>query len=72
MIGEVTPAVKARSARREREALHDGPASRANAHALSASGCTISAIAAAFSFVAVPSRTRPTMPWRMAASRKKF
>ena len=39
------------------------PASRANDQAVAASGRTISALAGAYSLVAVPSRTRPTMPW---------
>src|SRR6185437_8981027 len=48
------------------------PASRANSHALSASGRIISALAGANSLVAVPSRTRPMMPCKMAAMRKKL
>ena len=48
------------------------PACRANSHALSASGRIISALAGANSLVAVPSRTRPMMPCKMAAMRKKL
>ena len=51
------------AAERKGKALrHCAPASRANSQALMASGRTSGAIAAAFSLVAVPSRTRPTMP----------
>ena len=58
---------------RARQALaHGAPASRANAQAFSASGRTSGAMAAALALVAVPSRTRPTMPCRMAARRKKL
>ena len=49
-----------------------GPAFTAQSHAAAASGRTSAAIAAAFSFEAVPSRTRPTMPCRIAARRKKL
>src|ERR1700722_11229336 len=48
------------------------PASLANSQALSASGRIISALAGANSDVAVPSRTRPIMPCKMAAMRKKL
>src|SRR5262249_54809749 len=62
---------RATAAQCKREALaHRAPASRAYCQALTASGRTSGAIAAAVSLVAVPSRTRPTMPCRMAASRK--
>jgi len=44
----------------------------AKPQALSASGRIISALAGANSLVAVPSRTRPMMPCRMAAMRKKL
>ena len=47
-------------------------ACRANSHALVASGRIISALAGANSDVAVPSRTRPIMPCKMAAMRKKL
>src|SRR4051794_1799533 len=64
---------RAATAERKSEALaHRAPASRANSHAFSASGRTSGAIALASSLVAVPSRARPTMPCRMAASRKKL
>jgi len=48
------------------------PAACANSQALAASGCTICARAGAFALAAVPSRTRPMMPCRIAASRKKL
>src|SRR5690606_10168024 len=48
------------------------PARRAKRIAVSASGRTASARAAACWFAAVPSRTRPTMPCTIAASRKKL
>src|SRR4029453_5362288 len=51
---------------------HRAPASRANSQALTASGRTSGAMAAPVSLVAVPSRTRPTMPWKIAARRKKL
>ena len=63
---------RAAAAEREREALHQAPAARANDHAVAASGRTIRARAAACSLVAVPSRTRPAMPCRIAAMRKKL
>src|SRR5262249_12759341 len=47
-------------------------ASRATSRVLPASGRASGAMAAAFSLVAVPSRTRPTMPWKIAARRKKL
>src|SRR5262249_58509262 len=56
----------ARAAAAERKAetpRHSAPASRANSQALTASGRTSGAMAAAVSLGAVPSRTRPTMPW---------
>ncbi len=48
------------------------PARSAKYHARCASGRTASAFDAAFALAAVPSRTRPTMPWRMPAMRKKL
>ena len=64
---------RAAAAKREREALrHRAPASRAKSQAVAASGRTSGAMAAAVSLVAVPSRTRPTMPCRIAARRKKL
>ena len=45
---------------------------RANSQAFSANGRIISALAGANSLVAVPSRTRPMMPCKMAAIRKKL
>ena len=62
----------AAAAEREREGFFHAPACSANSHALAASGRTISAFAAANALVAVPSRTRPTMPCRIAARRKKL
>src|SRR4029077_15341468 len=56
---------RAAAAKRQRKRLH-APPGRANPQALAASGRTISALAAAKALVAVPSRTRPTMPWRIA------
>src|SRR5262249_44047845 len=71
--GEVGAAARAAGPEREGEApAHNAPASRANAQARAASGRTSGAMAAAFALVAVPSRTRPTMPCRMAARRKKL
>src|SRR5262249_48732216 len=77
--GDVREAAGPAATERERNALagrrdlaHCAPASRAKAQALTASGCTSGAMAAAFSLVAVPSRTRPTMPCRIAARRKKL
>ena len=55
----------------ERKALH-AAVSCANCQALAASGRTMAAMPIAFSLVAVPSRTRPAMPCRMAAMRKKL
>ena len=52
--------------------FHRAPASRAKRQAVSASGRTICALAGACSLVAVPSRTRPAMPCRIAAMRKKL
>src|SRR5262249_5571941 len=49
---------------------HRAPASRANSQALTASGRTSGAMAAAVSLAAVPAR--PTMPWKIAARRKKL
>src|SRR5262249_1821134 len=51
---------------------HAAPAWRANPSAVSASGPTICARTAACSLVAVPSRTRPAMPCKIAARRKKL
>ncbi len=62
---------RAAAAERERKRLH-APACRANSQALAASGRTNSALAAAKALVAVPSRTRPAMPCRIAARRKKL
>ena len=70
---DVGEPARAAAAEREGETLcHRAPASRANSQALTASGRTSGAMAAAFSLVAVPSRTRPTMPWKIAARRKKL
>src|SRR5436305_4375894 len=53
---------RAAAAERQRKAFaHCAPATRANSRALAASGRTSGAIARAFSLVAVPSRTRPTI-----------
>ena len=59
--GDVGEPAGAAGPEREGEALHR--ASQANAQAVAASGRTIAALAGACSLVAVPSRTRPTMPW---------
>ena len=48
------------------------PVLTANSQAFAASGRTSVALAAATALVAVPSRTRPTMPCRIAAMRKKL
>src|SRR6266446_6987296 len=70
---DVGEPARAAAAEREGKSLrHRAPASRANSQALTASGRTSGAMAAAFSLVAVPSRTRPTMPWKIAARRKKL
>src|SRR5262249_7968076 len=54
---------RAATAERKRKALaHCAPAAGGNSRALAASGRTSGAIARAFLLVAVPSRTRPTMP----------
>src|SRR5262249_18667256 len=59
---DVAEAARPAAAQRERERLH-APASCAHRHAVAAPGCTIKALSGANSLVAVPSRTRPTMPW---------
>src|SRR3954464_4744328 len=66
-------------AKRERKGLlarkvpgHRAPASHAKSQAVAASGRTSGAMSAAVSLAAVPSRTRPTMPCRIAARRKKL
>ena len=59
--GAPGPRIRAAGTEGEGEALHR--ASQANAQAVCASGRTIAALAGACSLVAVPSRTRPTMPW---------
>src|SRR5262249_786792 len=70
---DVGEPARAAAAEREGKTLrHRAPASRANSQAFTASGRTSGAMAAAFSLVAVPSRTRPTMPWKIAARRKKL
>src|SRR5262249_31133772 len=74
---DVRKPARAAGAERQRKALcfpsrHVAPAWRANSQAVAASGRTIWARAGAFSLVAVPSRTRPTMPCRIAARRKKL
>src|SRR5262249_56140340 len=51
---------------------HLAPAARANSQAFAAIGRTICARAGATSLVALPSRTRPTMPWIIAVMRKKL
>ena len=63
---------RAAAAKCEGEGFHLAPASRAKRHAVSASGRTIWPLAAACSLVAVPSRTRPAMPCKIAAIRKKL
>ena len=71
--GDMRDPARAASAQGKREApAHPAPAWRANSHALHASGRTSGAMASAFSLVAVPSRTRPTIPCRIAARRKKL
>src|SRR4029079_5517535 len=60
------------AAKRQRDGFHLAPASRAKRQAVSASGRTICALAGACSLVAVPSRTRPAMPCRIAAMGKKL
>ena len=65
-------AARPAAAERQRHGFHFAPASRAKRQAVSASGRTICALAAACSLVAVPSRTRPAMPCRIAAMRKKL
>src|SRR5579883_967285 len=67
-VGEPT---RTTAPERQREAPH-APAWRAKSQALAASGATSAALAAANVLVAVPSRTRPAIPWRMAAMRKKL
>src|SRR5262249_38875109 len=57
---------------RQRDAFHQAPAAQANDHAVAANGRTISALEAACPLVAVPSRTRPAMPCKIAAIRKKL
>src|SRR5260370_1000265 len=69
--GDMGEPARPAAAEREREGLH-APASCANRHAVAASGATMAALAGAYSLVAVPSRTRPTMPWKIAARRKKL
>ena len=66
------PARAAAAERKGKASAHRAPASRANSQASTASGRTSGAMAAAVSLVAVPSRTRPTMPCRIAARRKKL
>ena len=66
--GDVGETARASGAQREREAFHPvaahhvAPACRANSQAFAASGRTNVALAAANVLVAVPSRTRPTIP----------
>src|SRR5690349_10495979 len=65
----------ARRATAKREADPRGahaPALFAKNQAVSAKGRTSLAMRRASRLAAVPSRTRPTMPWRMAAIRKKL
>src|SRR5882757_9379659 len=69
--GDMRDAACAAAAERERKAFH-AAVSCANCQALAASGLTMAAMLAAFSLVAVPSRTRPAMPCMMAATRKKL
>jgi len=69
--GDMRDAARAAAAKRERKTFH-AAISCANCQALAASGRTMAAMPAAFSLVAVPSRTRPAMPCRMAARRKKL
>src|SRR5262249_33227182 len=68
---DVAETARPAAAKREREGFHVAPASCANRQAAAASGCTIAALAGACSLVAVPSRTRPTMPWEVAAMREE-
>ena len=69
---------RAAATEREREGFHlryrlkRPPPGARNPSALAASGRTRLAFAAATVLVAVPSRTRPTMPCRIAARRKKL
>src|SRR5262249_2957032 len=68
---DMRESARAAGTERKRQAFHQAPAP-ANDHATVASGRTMSALAAACSLVAVPSRTRPAMPCRIAAIRKKL
>src|SRR5262249_24117910 len=70
--GNMREAARSAGAKCAGDRFHRAPASKANDQALAGSGRTSSALDAACSLVAVPSRTRPTMPWRIAASRKKL
>ena len=63
---------RAAAAERQSYGFHRAPASCAKRHAVAASGRIMSALAGAWSLVAVPSRTRPMMPCRIAAIRKKL
>ena len=74
---DVGKAARAAAAERERKRgrrgrRHLAPAARANSQAFAAIGRTICARVGANSLVAVPSRTRPTMPWMIAVMRKKL
>ena len=66
------PADRAAATKRQRDGFRHAPASRAKRQAVRASGRTIAPRNAACSLVAVPSRTRPAMPCRIAPSRKKL
>src|SRR5262249_8918630 len=76
--GDVGKPARAAAAERKRQRLrraaprHLAPAARANSHAFAAIGRTICARVGANSLVAVPSRSRPTMPWMIAVMRKKL
>ena len=71
-LAEPHPERSSASERKAKGFAHRAPAARANSQALLASGRTSGPIANACSFAAVPSRARPTMPWKIAARRKKL
>jgi hypothetical protein len=67
-VGE---AARAATTERERERFH-APACTAKSQAFAAKAGTSAPLAAAKALVAVPSRTRPAMPCKIAAMRKKL
>src|SRR5262249_45951263 len=69
---DMSKAARAAAAKRQCHALAHAPASRAKVQAVSASGRTSAALAGACSLGAVPSRTRPAIPCKIAAMRKKL